>query len=181
MGHNNKTNCMNFFIVIFVTLLSSCNYQHAEPEIYLIPKGFTGRVSIVFNQKNGLPIKNENNSRVYEISVNGICLTQFKPTYGITNRLYFYVDSEGNRISLPIYIEEHLSDGTINWKVEDDNTIGIFLDGTTGQYVNGEIAPFQEVLVSDRKNYNRYFTPTYKKQFEKELREATGLQEISIP
>lgn len=182
MDRNGKlTVIMNFLTAILITLLSSGCYRHAEPEMYLIPKDFTGRATVVFNQKNGDSVKYENGRRVYKIPANGICLTQFKPTYGITDRQYFYVDSLGNRTLLPIYIEEHQSDGTIKWIVKDDNTVGIFLDGTTGQYADGEKAPFQEIAVSSLNTLDSFFTPSYKKQFENNLRKLTGLEEISIP
>ena len=72
--------------------LTGC-YNHPEPETYLIPKGFTGRVNVIFNQKNGAAIKYENGRRIYEIPSNGILLTQIKDEYGIINHQYYYVDS----------------------------------------------------------------------------------------
>ena len=91
-------------------MISSC--QRAEPETYLIPSEFKGKVQIIFNQnaipvkyKNeygrdtiytpqlGNPIKYESGRRVYEIPSNGILLTQFKNNDGFIDRKYFLIYS----------------------------------------------------------------------------------------
>src|ERR1700710_258694 len=101
-------NRMNIFInlVVAMQLLISCRHD-PEPEDYLIPENFTGRVTVIFNQKEGMPIKYENGRRVYEIPANGILLTQFKAEYGIINHHYFYFDSTGKKTGLPIYEYEY--------------------------------------------------------------------------
>ena len=129
----------------------SCN-QNPEPETYLIPKGFQGRVAIIFNQKRGSPPKYENGRRIYEIPSNGICLSQFKPEYGVVDHRYFYIDSGGNTRPLPIYQYEHNTDGKTVPIVNDKNVVGIFSDGTTGQYAEGNNAPFQFFFVSTFNN-----------------------------
>ncbi len=159
--------------------ITGCD-NHPEPETYLLPKGFTGRATVIFNQKNGLPIKYENGRRVYEIPANGILLTQFKDEYGIVNHQYFYVDSRDSRTALPLFGEEHNPDGTTKWLIKDKNEIGIFFDGTTGQYDEGQKAPFQMFVVCNYIKMDSFFTPEYKKQFENKLIILTG-RKISIP
>jgi hypothetical protein len=154
MVHNNKLGSMNVFFLITILMSSlGCN-KYPEPETYLIPKGFTGRIDVILDQANGLPKKYENGRRVYEIPSNGILLTQFKDEYGIVNRQYFYVDSVGKRFSIPIYKYEHNEDGTVSPIVKDKEEIGVFIDGTTGIYggVADKRIPYQEFIVS---NLNR--------------------------
>jgi hypothetical protein len=141
----------------FFMNITGC-YNNPEPETYLIPKGFRGRVSIIFNQKDGAPIRYENGRRIYEIPSNGILLTQFKDEYGIINHEYYYVDSFGSRYGLPIYQDEHKNDGTITPVVKNMNEIGIFLDGTTGVYGNTDdirSVKWQEFIVTNYTSYNR--------------------------
>lgn len=138
MVHNNKLTIMTFTILIsFLMSLTGC-YNHPEPETYLIPKGFTGRVNVIFNQKNGAAIKYENGRRIYEIPSNGILLTQFKDEYGIINHQYYYVDSAGKRSELEVYKFEHFKKDSAGYVVTDKNKVGIFLDGTTGTYGNSD-------------------------------------------
>jgi len=65
----------------------SCN--NPEPETYLIPREFTGRVDVIFNRKDGSPPKYENGRRVYEIPSSGVLLTQFKDEYGLVDHRYY--------------------------------------------------------------------------------------------
>ncbi|HYM92580.1 MAG TPA: hypothetical protein VET23_00435 [Chitinophagaceae bacterium] len=140
-------------LIFVMQLLSSC-HQNPEPETYLIPQGFTGRVNVIFNRKDGAPPKYEDGRRIYEIPSNGILLTQFKDEYGFVDHRYYYVDSNGKRTILKIYQHDYNKDGTVKWKVKDPNEIGIFSDGTTGQYGNtGEpkSVKWQEFFVSSYK------------------------------
>ncbi|MES2766550.1 MAG: hypothetical protein V4642_11810 [Bacteroidota bacterium] len=74
----------------------SCLFVHcanrAENCIYLIPKGFTGNVVIVFGQKNGEQIEYKNEKRLYRIPENGVLKTKFQKKYGIAN-MYFLRES----------------------------------------------------------------------------------------
>ncbi len=123
------------WLLIMVSLLGCKN---PEPEDYLIPQGFVGRVNVIFNQKDGTLPKYENGRRVYEIPASGIFLTQFKDEYGLVDHQYYYVDSNHKRTPLKIYKYDYNKDGTVKWIVKDTNEIGIFSDGTTGQYGNSD-------------------------------------------
>ena len=161
-------------------MLNSCN-QKAEPETYLLPKGFTGRVNIILNQKEGSPIKYEDKRRVYEIPADGILLTQFTINDGFIDRKYYYVDSVGNRTNVPIYKYVHNDDGTIKWQIKDSNEVGVFLDGTSGQYGNPPNAVWwQMFMVSSYNNYDSFFTKQSKKEFEEKLTKKLGFN-VYIP
>lgn len=61
-------------------MLFSCD--SGEEEIIVIPENYTGYVLIIFNQKDGIPIKYEGEKRVYEIPQNGVLKTQFTGNEG---------------------------------------------------------------------------------------------------
>jgi hypothetical protein len=149
------------------SLFFNCNKP--ESEDYLIPYGYKGRVDVVFNQKGGVPLKYENGRRAYMIPRGGILLTQFKDEYGLMDHHYFYLDSAGKRIALKVYQSQHNNDGSTKWDIKDIREVGIFLDGTTGNFgANGE-NKFQEFLVSDREGLDSFYTTKYKQHFEARL------------
>jgi hypothetical protein len=144
---NSKMNV--YFLIVAALSILSCN--DPQPETYLIPQGFTGRVNVIFSRRDGAPNKYENGRRVYEIPANGVLLTQFKDEYGLVDHQYYYVDSNGKRTPLEIYKYDHNKDGTVKWIVKDTNKLGIFSDGTTGQYGNNDntkVVKWQEFVVS---------------------------------
>lgn len=126
--HFDKRNTVpNILLAIFV--LASC--RNPEPADFLIPKGYAGRVAVVFEQKHGEKPKYANGRRIYEIPTTGILLTQFKAEFGFIDYRYFIVDSNGKQMSLPIYEYEYNKDGTIRYLVQDKEQTGIFGNGTT--------------------------------------------------
>ena len=72
-------------------------WNRAEPEVHLLPAGFTGPVVILFDQANGTPPRREGRARVYEIPASGILRTQFRENDGWSSPRYYYVDSAGQR------------------------------------------------------------------------------------
>jgi hypothetical protein len=164
---------------LFIMMLSMLGCQNPEPEDYLIPQGFTGRVNIIFNQKNGVAPKYENARRVYEIPQDGILLTQFKDEYGLVNRRYYYVDSNGKKVPLKIYEYEYNKDGTTKWIIKNPGEVGIFSDGTTGQYGNeddSKSVKWQEFVVSSYSLLDSFYTVDYKKKFDDRIEKITGLK-----
>lgn len=172
-------------------MISSC--QRAEPETYLIPSEFKGKVQIIFNQnaipvkyKNeygrdtiytpqlGNPIKYESGRRVYEIPSNGILLTQFKNNDGFIDRKYFLINGIGTRSPLEIFELEHYKQDSTRWAVNDKNKIGIFGDGTSGLYGNEQII-FQDFIVSSFNELDSFYTNKYQNNFNDKLEKITGL------
>jgi hypothetical protein len=98
-----QRNLVPLLLALFI--LNSC--RNPEPADFLIPKGYSGRVAVVFEQKQGEKPKYANGRRIYEIPDNGILLTQFKAEFGFIDYRYFMVDSNGAQTSLPIYEYEH--------------------------------------------------------------------------
>lgn len=152
-------------------MLNIIGCKNPEPEDYLLPEGFKGRATVIFNQKEGVPTKYENGRRIYEIPANGILLTQFKDQYGIVNHHYFYIENNGKKTALPIYQYEYNKDGTTKWIVKNKNEIGIFSDGTTGQYGQSTSAPFQLFTVS---SYNGLDTIESNDNFNQRINKLIG-------
>jgi len=162
-----------FYASLNLIVLGSCRQKTPVPETFLIPQGFTGRVNIIFNRKDGTIQKFEDGRRVYTIPPSGILLTQFKDEYGIVDHQYFYVDSSGKRTALSIF-----KDSATDF---NQTAIGIFLDGTTGQYGKMPKAVWwQEFVVASYRNVDSFFTLEYKKQFENRLTKEIGV-EVNIP
>lgn len=132
---------LNIILAFSLPFFMACS-NHTEPEIYLIPKGYVGIVNIIFNQKNGTPLKYENGKRVYEIPSNGILLTQFEAEFGKVDREFFYFDEKGKRQNLKIIQDYEINEGSVNNK----NEIAIY-NQVTGVYGNENI-PYQGFEVS---------------------------------
>ncbi len=50
-------------LIVCMLIISSCTEQRPEPEIYLIPHGYRGKVNIIFNQLKGQEITYEGNKK----------------------------------------------------------------------------------------------------------------------
>ncbi|HMH20158.1 MAG TPA: hypothetical protein VK563_00210 [Puia sp.] len=191
-NHNKMRIMFRIYLIACMQMLSSC-YSKAEPETYLIPSSFSGKVNILFNQngipvkyKNeygkdtiyvpqiGKPIKYEDGRRVYEIPSSGILLSQFKNNDGFINRKYFLVDSNGKRISLEIFELEHYKRDSTRWVVNDKNEKGIFGDGTSGSYRNMNI-PYQDFTVSSYNGLDSFYTKEHQNNFNDRIEKITGL------
>lgn len=144
-----KKNFMIINLFLAIQLLVACQAK-PEPETYLIPKGFTGRVNVIFDRKDGAPKQYENGRRIYQIPKSGILLTQFTDEYGIIDHLYYFIDSNGNRSPAKIVSSEKV-DSIGKLHVNSSEEVCIFGDGTTGQYGNSggsNSAKWQEFIVS---------------------------------
>jgi hypothetical protein len=73
-----------------------------DDQVYLIPKGYSGRVLVFFNTPDGQPLRYENRKRVYEIPTNGVLKTQSALNTRWHNPdEFFYYDSSGLRTPIP--------------------------------------------------------------------------------
>jgi len=77
-----------FFTLVLSVVLSSCG----EQEVVVVPDNYKGYIVVIFNQKNGEPIKYEEGKRVYEIPQDGILKTQFEPDEGWREFPEFYYE-----------------------------------------------------------------------------------------
>ncbi len=170
-----------FNIIILLQLLSSCS-QKAEPETYLIPASYAGKVNILLNEKNGVAKKYEGGRRVYEIPADGILVSQFKVNDGFIDREYYSVDAKGKRTRLEVFKYKHREDGSIEWIVKDKKEKGVFNDGISGQYsstASSRAVSYQEFTVSNYATLDSFFTKQYQTSFDERLEKITGLNLIS--
>ena len=86
-----------FGFIIAVLLNNACFFKYPRDGIYLIPKGYTGDVIILFNQSDGVIPEIENGLFVYKIPEDGILKVKTKGYTGIVNQSYFYVDNNNQR------------------------------------------------------------------------------------
>jgi hypothetical protein len=73
----------------------------AEPETFLIPQNFRGKIVIFYEEKCGQEPVYEHGRRIYKLPENGILITNFKKTRGILDQEFYFVDETGNRIPIP--------------------------------------------------------------------------------
>jgi hypothetical protein len=62
--------------------------------------------------------------------------------------------------------------------VNDKDEMGIFLDGTTGQYGSdgdSRAVSFEEFVVSNRQMLDSFFTKAYLRAFDDRIEKVTGL------
>jgi hypothetical protein len=89
-----KSKNLAVFVGILGMLLSSCFLVQARDGIYLIPKGYTGYVIILFDQPDGVTPGVENGLYVYKIPADGILKVKTPGYTGIVNKSFYYVDGE---------------------------------------------------------------------------------------
>lgn len=159
----------NIFLILFSSIYFFASCQTAEPETFIIPDGYKGKVMIVFEKPNGVTPKFERNRRIYEIPKSGILVTQFKINEGFMNRQFYYIDSFNQRIPIKYFKNEK--------EAELTSEVGIFYSGTAGVYGNSgdpHSVVYQEFIVSDYKSLNLFFNADYRKKFHESLKQAVG-------
>ncbi len=90
------------YYFFFSFLLMSCS--DVEPESYILPDNFRGRVIILMNQKDGEVRQYKKGRRIYNIPENGILKTKFKTNTGSSaiDAIKFYLkDKYGKEIEIP--------------------------------------------------------------------------------
>ena len=109
-----------FLSLLFIMIGCSTG---GEQEVLVVPKNFKGYVLVIFDQKNGQPIRYIGKKRVYEIPANGILKTQFKVNNSWRDLTEYYVDEISPENMLPSFVEAE--------KNPRDKTVGFM--GETGK------------------------------------------------
>lgn len=95
---------MRYLLSILCLLLYTEAYsQHISKEIYYVPAGFTGRISVVFNQQQAPSLLLQDSARIYRIPEDGILLTSDKQLPHATTHAYWFIDSIGNKTAIHIH------------------------------------------------------------------------------
>jgi len=145
---------LKFIGILSILNFSSC-VMTAEPETFLVPSDFRGRVNIIYDQKCGEETEFENDRRVYRIPSNGLLLTKFKKPSGLIDHKYFLVNNSGTRTELTkMDVRDYNEDYTITKNPNEPprDTLGIFKWGSLGNASgmnDSESYSFQEFFVTD--------------------------------
>ncbi|MBP7281826.1 MAG: hypothetical protein KBA66_09630 [Leptospiraceae bacterium] len=102
LGKKNLPLPLQILTAITPILLFSGLSFYSEPSsnIFLIPKGLTGRIVIIHGCKNGAEKEFDGMSRIYKIPQSGILKTKFSfagNAFDSLHSKYYYIDSSGNR------------------------------------------------------------------------------------
>ena len=168
-------------VLIAFTVLSTGCAERAEPETFLIPKGYRGRINVIFNQPHGQAEKYENGRRVYEIPESGVLITRFNGNYGLMDQQYFYVDFAGYReaikkLDVTDFNEKWITTRNKNEPSRDE--LAVFFAATVGVYGNSDDPKsmrFQEFYISTYRELKNYHDHKYDRQFLKKVMELTGV------
>ena len=169
------------FLLGFVVLLLGC-VERAEPETFLIEKGYLGKINVVFNQPNGQAEKYEDGRRIYEIPSSGILMTRFKDNYGVMDQQYFYVDPRGRREALKTLDVTHFNEAWTTTKSQNEpsrDEVAVFFAARVGVYGNSQnpsSLKFQEFYVSSYRELKRYHEEKYQSEFLDKVMRFTGLR-----
>ncbi|WP_034656853.1 DUF6843 domain-containing protein [Cellulophaga baltica] len=86
-------------LIVLSVIFNSClSGSYIDKELFYIPNGIKGNISILFNCKDGKPKKWKDGKRLYEIPISGVLKTQFKENIG---RLSFEEDG------IPFKVEKY--------------------------------------------------------------------------
>jgi len=97
-----KVRFLGIVLALFCFFSFSCSLMlsalsESRDGIYLIPKGYTGEVIILFDRPDGVVPEVEDGLSVYKIPANGVLKIQNKGFTGIVNLHYFYIGGDGQR------------------------------------------------------------------------------------
>ena len=105
-------------------VLSTCFGPDADPEVHLIPAGYSGDIFIIHNVPAGEPVLREGGARVYRIPVNGILTSNDDSNIG-SGPLpkYYYLSTDGRREPIEGFWAGTVKDTRAN---RADPTVGIY-------------------------------------------------------
>jgi len=106
----NLKNIWQIVIVLipFITTYILFDISSASNDTFLIPKGFTGQVTIYYDRPNGQQEEYEGKWRIYRVPISGNLETKFKlkgHSINLSSSHYYYVDSNSKRQELNHYCE----------------------------------------------------------------------------
>ena len=125
-----------------------------DDEIYLLPKGYTGRVLVFFSRPEGQPVKYENRKRLYEISANGILKTQFDLNTRWHRPHEFFYGAEGSRMAIPYVDYREARDDRVQACCLGTGTAGVenHPDVKVAEFYVGTKAEIDAALKASEKN-----------------------------
>ena len=96
---------MKQILFICSVLLAGCGAPTEEN--YYIPKGYTGKIDVIFEEKCGVAVQPENGIYNYRLSKDGILITS-NPQIFDAKKKFFYVDDQGNKQELQQFQDDSM-------------------------------------------------------------------------
>ena len=121
------------FIIIPACLFIVRQINTAEPETFLIPSGYQGKIRIILSQKCGQPTKYEGKRRLYVIPDDGILMTQFEAEQGFINHEFYIIENGKRRKVEELMVQAFNEEWTLekNQSEPPRNKVAIFEAGRT--------------------------------------------------
>lgn len=120
--------------LIFLSFFITFQLSKAEPETFLIPKEFRGSLVVFYNEPCGRPPIYRNGRRVYEVSQEGVLITQFEENRGSLNQKFYLVDSEKNEIEIPFFRGQNFETERKEWRIFHQGRVEDFTKETVGVF-----------------------------------------------
>ena len=115
-------------LLLMLLLTCGCSRPIVDRTVHLIPAGYVGEVYILHNIADGVPVKREGSTFVYEIPADGVLRSQSPVGNGYLFRdSYFFVNSRGERTPVPDVEYSTIPDTPEN---RADNTLVIYYPRT---------------------------------------------------
>jgi len=119
-------------LILFTLLLVFSCTKKGEDEIYILPKDYTGKVIILYNQREGSEKEYQAGKRIYHIPENGILKTQFAVDYGITMLPKFFYEDNNVKEEIPLIIEsKNYAENKVNVSIMSTGKSYKNVDGTS--------------------------------------------------
>lgn len=136
-----KTNLRNKIAVsvvpipLVVTVFFLSLYLHkAEPETFLIPNDLRGEIVVFYDEPCGqLPVY-RNGRRVYEISTDGVLITQFKKNHGYLDQKFYLADSDNSEIEIPYFQRQNFETEGKEWSLYHSTSVDGFTKESVGAF-----------------------------------------------
>ncbi len=84
-----------------VWMLQKAELEPRTNDLYLIPKGYVGQVTILHDYENAPEPETEGNYDVIRVNDRGYAVTALPQSEGYIENLYYHVDENGNREEIP--------------------------------------------------------------------------------
>lgn len=92
-------------LILILTIGCSSKYNRGTYDLYLIPEGYEGDITVIYNVKDAPKLEKEGEFDIIPVPTNGRYETS-NPMYdyGEVIDQYYYVDQKGNRTRLIRYV-----------------------------------------------------------------------------
>jgi hypothetical protein len=97
-------------LMLLATLMAVGIYvwktETGDDEIFILPESYRGAVFVLYDQKNGEPVKYEGRKRVYEIPPSGVLKTQFSLNTGWHRPGKYFYKANGKLTEIPYLFDD---------------------------------------------------------------------------